>query len=358
MASQRSDEVGAAQKFKEGTMKRSIVLALCLLVVGCFMVGFTQAADKAVTLQFSSFFPPSDKLSLALGAFGKDIETKTNGRVKVDFFPGGTLTPPHQTYDGVLKEIVDMGESSFAITPGRFPVMEALDLPSGAKNSVMMTKMANEFYKKFKPKELDAVKVLFLTAPSPQYFHTKKPVRKLEDLKGMKVRCAGGAVVNLVKALGAVPVVMPATDVYDALSKGVMEGVVVPWAAVGQFKFYEVVNYTTVNHKTSVSSVGYIVMNKSKWDSLAPDVQKIIEQLGEEYAGKMAVIWDEKDGESIKASAAYKHQTIDLSDAEEERWAQQAAPLYDAYVKDKAAKGLPAAEAVAFIKDWIKKNQK
>jgi TRAP-type transport system periplasmic protein len=339
-------------------MKRFIVLSLCVLVVGSFMARFSLAADKVVTLQFSSFFPPSDRLSLALKDFGKDIETKTNGRVKVDFFPGGTLTPPNQTYDGVLKDIVDMGESSFAITPGRFPAMEVLDLPSGAKNSVNMTKMANEFYKKFKPKELDAVKVLFLTAPSPQYFHTKKPVRKLEDLKGMKVRCAGGAVVNLVKALGAVPVVMPASDVYDALSKGVMEGVVVPWAAVGQFKFYEVVNYTTVNRLTSVSSVGYIVMNKSKWDSLPPDVQKIIEQLGDEYAGKMAVIWDEKDAESIKAAAAYKHQTINLSDAEEERWAKEAAPLYDAYIKEKGAKGVPAADEVAWIRDWMKKNQK
>jgi TRAP-type C4-dicarboxylate transport system substrate-binding protein len=251
-----------------------------------------------------------------------------------------------------------MGETSFAITPGRFPMMEALDLPTGAKNSVVMTKLANEYYKKFKPKELDAVKVLFLTAPSQQYFHTKKPVRKLEDLKGMKIRCAGGAVVELVKALGAVPVVMPVSDVYDALSKGVMEGVVINWAAVGQFKFYEVVDYTTVNRMTSVSSVGFISMNKSKWNSLPPDVQKIIDALSEEYAQKMSVIWDEKDAESIKTATAYKHQTITLSDAEEQRWAKQAAPIYDAYIKDKNAKGLPAAEAMAWIKDWMKKNQK
>jgi len=338
-------------------MKKVVILSVCLLMVGSLLAPASQGAEKPVTLQFASFFPPTDKLSVTLRDYGKDIESKTDGRVKVDFFPGGALVPPQQTYDGVLKEVVDVGESSFAITPGRFPLMEALDLPSGAKNSVVMTKMANEFYKKFRPKELDGVKVLFLTAPSPQFIHTKKPVRKLEDLKGMKIRCAGGGVVSLVKALGAVPVVMPASDVYDALSKGVMEGIVINWAAVGQFKFYEVANYTTVNHKTSVSAVGYIVMNKSKWNTLPPDVQKIIDQLSEEYALQMARVWDEKDTEAIKGAAAYKHQTIDLTDAEEERWFQQAAPIYDAYVKEKSAKGLPAAEAVAWIKDWIKKNQ-
>jgi TRAP-type transport system periplasmic protein len=339
-------------------MKKSFATLVCLLALASLAVDSAHGADKVITLQFSSFFPPTDKLSTTLRDFGKDIETKTNGRVKIDFFPGGTLTPPHQTYDGVLKEVIDVGESSFAITSGRFPLMEALDLPSGAKNSVAMTRMANEFYKRFRPKELDGVRVLFLTAPSPQYFHTKKPVRKLEDLKGMKIRCAGGAVVGVVKALGAVPVVMPASEVYDALSKGVMEGLVMNWAGVGQFKFYEVTNYTTVNHRVSVSAVGYIVMNKSKWEALPADAQKIIEQLSEEYAVKMALVWDEKDTESIKTSTAYKHQTINLSDAEEERWVEQVAPLYDAYVKDKSAKGLPAAEAVAWIKDWVKKNQK
>ncbi|HVN98397.1 MAG TPA: TRAP transporter substrate-binding protein, partial [Syntrophorhabdaceae bacterium] len=296
--------------------------------------------------------------SIALGEFGKDIEAKTNGRVKVDFFPGGTLTPPNQTFDSLIKGVVDIGETSFAITPGRFPVMEILDLPTGSASSAVMTRLANEFYKKFKPKELDGVKVLFLTAPSPQYFHTKKAIRKLEDLKGVKIRCAGGAVVNVVKALGAVPVVMPASDVYDAISKGVVNGLINPWAAVGQFKFYEVADYTTVNRKTSVSAVGFIAMNKTKWESLPADIQKIIEQLGNEYAGKMAAIWDEKDAESIKIAADHKHQTINLDSAEEDRWAQQVAPLYDAYIKEKGAKGFPAAEEVAWIRDWIKKNQK
>lgn len=339
-------------------MKKIVAVLVGLIIMVGFFTGLSWAAEKVVTLEFSSFFPPSDRLSIALRDFGKDIERKTNGRVKVNFHPGGVLVPPHQTFDGILKEVVDIGETSFAITPGRFPVMEALDLPTGAKNSVVMTKLANEYYIKFKPKELDSVKVLFLTAPSQQYFHTKKPIRRLEDLRGMKIRCAGGAVVELVKALGAVPVVMPASDVYDALSKGVMEGTVVPWAAVGQFKFHEVVEYTTLNRRTSVSSVGFIAMNKAKWNSLPPDIQKIIETLSEECAAKMAVIWDEKDAESIKAATAYKHQTITLSDAEEERWVKQIAPIYDAYIKDKSAKGLPAAEQLTWIKEWIKKNQK
>ncbi len=130
-------------------MKKNIAVLVGLFFVVVFFAGLSHAAEKAVTLEFSSFFPPTDRLSMALRDFGKDIETKTNGRVKVNFHPGGVLVPPHQTYDGILKEVVDIGETSFAITQGRFPVMEALDLPTGAKNSVVMTKLANEFYKKF-----------------------------------------------------------------------------------------------------------------------------------------------------------------------------------------------------------------
>ena len=339
-------------------MKRNIAVLVGLLFVVGFFVGLSYAAEKVVTLEFSSLPPAQDKLSLTLREFGKEMETKTNGRLKVNFHPGSALTPPQQTYDSVLKGVIDIGEATLGLTVGRFPLMEVMDLPSGIINSANMTKMVNEFYKKFKPKEFDGVKVLFFTMPGQQYFRTKKPVRKLEDLKGMKIRVAGGSIVNVVKALGAAPVVLPPADTYDALSKGVVDGALYPWMAVQLLNLYEILDYTTLNYSTSVAAAGFVVMNKSKWDSFSPDIQKIIDQLSEEYAVKMSTVWDEKDEESIKLATTKKHQIITLSKEEDERWHKQVTPVYDAYVKEKGAKGLPAAEALAWVREWVKKNQK
>ena len=138
-------------------------------------------------------------------AWCKEVEKRTNGRVKITYFPNGTLTPAAQTYDNVVKGIADIGESVFGYTRGKFPMMAMIDLPLGYSSGVQSTGLINAYYNKFKPKELDEVKVLFVHAHGAGIVHTKKPVYKLEDLKGMKIR-AEGTVVPIVEALGASPV--------------------------------------------------------------------------------------------------------------------------------------------------------
>jgi TRAP-type C4-dicarboxylate transport system substrate-binding protein len=327
------------------------------LWLGLF-IGFSYAAESVTKLEFASFLPANNPLGLMIEDYCKDLEKKTNGRIKITLHPGGTLTPAPQTYDSLIREIADMGFASLDLTVGRFPLMEALNLPYGGKNAVTMTRLSNDFYNKFKPKELDEVHILFLLTHGPGIVHTKKPVRKLEDLKGLKLRCPGGYIVKMVQALGAVPVVMPMNEVYDSLSKGVVDGIVATPDSLKFFRFGEVVEYTTNNYRTAYESTGFFGMNKNKWNSLAPDIQKIITQVSEEYAGKFAKLWDSMDQEGIKESAAKKHTTISLSKEEEERWSQRIQPLYEEFVKEKTAKGLPAAEAIKFCQDWIKNNQK
>ena len=339
-------------------MKKCIIcIAFLFFCLGLF-VGVSHAAEKVIKLEFSSFLPSNNRLSLIFEQWCKDVEKRTDGRVKVTLHPGSTLTPMPQTYDSVIREIADIGFGSMGITQGRFPLSEVLDLPLGVKSGYLMTKLANAFYDKFKPKELDEVKFMGFITHGPGIIHTKKPVRKLEDLAGLKLRCSGGTVVNVLKALGAVPVVMPMGDTYDALRKGVVDGVAIIPDALESWKLGEVVEYTTENYRTAYETSGFFAMNKAKWNSLPPDVQKIMDKMNVEYADRLSKEFDAMDQDAIKIHKAKKHTFISLSKEEEERWYQRVVPLCDAYLKEKSAKGLPAAEALKFCQDWVKENQK
>ena len=207
---------------------------------------------------------------------------------RADTHPGG------QCYDGVEKGISDIGMSVLGYTRGKFPLTEVIDLPLGFRSGAAATKLVNAFYKKFKPKEFDGVKVMFLHAHGPGLLHTKKPVTKLEDLKGMKIRCTGLAT-KIVTALGGTPVAMPMGETYDALSSGVVDGSMAPQESLKSWKWGEVVKYTTEYYGASYSTGIFVVMNKDKWNSLPPDIQKIIEKVNEEWIVKSGKGWDEID---------------------------------------------------------------
>ena len=207
-------------------MHGKISNALVCAVVTVLLV-FASAPGKCantVTLNYSIFFPATHAHTLLATEWAKEVEKRTNGAVKVNMFPGGTLTPPDQCYDGVVKGISDIGMSVVSYTMGRFPLTEVIDLPLGYTSGIQATRLSNAYFEKFKPKEFDAVKMMYMHVYGPGIVHTaKKPVKVMEDLKGMKVRCSGTSA-KVVGALGATPVAMPQTEVYDALQKGIVGG--------------------------------------------------------------------------------------------------------------------------------------
>ena len=168
----------------------SLVFVVTLAVVPC---GFTQT----VTLKYTNFFPAPHKHSLLAEQWGVEVEKRTNGRVKVIYYPAATLTPATQTYDSVVKGIADVGMSCQAYTRGKFPLSEVIDLPLSYRSGLVATRMTNEFLKKFQPKEYDETQVMFLHAHGPGLLHTKKPVTKLEEMKGLKVRAGMDGVLGL-----------------------------------------------------------------------------------------------------------------------------------------------------------------
>lgn len=314
------------------------------------------AYGKTVTLTYSNVYPATHGNAVLAQEWANEIEKRTNGAVKFQMFPGGTLTPADQCYDGVVKGISDLGMSVLSYTKGRFPLSEVIDLPLGYRSGYQATRLANAFYKQFKPKEFDDVKVMYLMAHGPGILHTKdKPVSKMEDLKGMKIRCSGTSA-KMVKALGATPVAMPQPETYEALSKGVVEGVVSPVEVLKGWKFADVIKYTTNNLGSAYSLGFFVVMNKKKWESLPKDVQDTIEKVNEEWIEKSAKNWDVMDKEGKDHSLSKGNKFIDLTKEEDARWAVAVRPVLDEYVQETKAKGLPGDEALKFCLEWLKNN--
>jgi len=333
---------------------------LAALIIFLLVVGFSLTSSPALAqtkLTYSVFFPAPHKNAVLATDWAKEIEKRTNGKVQITMFYGGTLTPADKCYDGVVKGISDIGFSVLAYTRGKFPLVEVADLPLGMKTGLVATKVINDFYKKFKPKEFDEVQVMYLHGHGPGILHTKKEVTKLEDAKGMKIRCTGMAA-KIAGALGATPVAMPMGDTYDALSRGVVDASMAPQEALQGWKWGEVVKYTVEDWAASYSSGMFVVMNKDKWNSLPPDVQKIIEQVNEEYIEKQGKTWDEIDKVGRDYTIARGNKIISLSPDENLKWEKAVKPLLDEYKKNMKDKGLPGDEVLSFYLQTIYKYQK
>jgi TRAP-type C4-dicarboxylate transport system substrate-binding protein len=341
------------ERFKMRQMKSVSAIFVLLLVGFAFTI---SPAYGQLKLNYSTFFPASHSVTILSVEWGKEIEKRTNGRIKVTVFPGEILTPADKCYDGVVQGISDVGLSAFSRTLGRFPLMEIVDLPLGYKSATVATRLVNDFYRKFKPKELGDVQVMYLMGHGPGLLNTKKPVKKLEDLKRMKIR-ARGTVAKIVSALGGTPVGIPMSETYDALSMGVAEGVMCPAESLKGWKLGEVTEFMTESYPIGYTTGFFVVMNKEKWNAISPEDQKIIKQINEEWIVKHEADWDRIDKEGREFAEKLGHKFIPLSKAEGARWVKAVQPLFDAYVKEKSEKGLPAAEALKYCKDRLNELQ-
>jgi TRAP-type C4-dicarboxylate transport system substrate-binding protein len=330
-----------------------LVFVIGVLSFGLGALGAVKAEAAPIKLTFSIFFPPTHGQAKAAIDYCKEVEKRTNGQVEITTFPGGTLTKAPQVYDGVVKGISDMGNSCYAYTAGRFPVLAALDLPMGWPNGTVASRASDEFIKMVNPPEVQDVKTLYVHAHGPGLLHTKKPVRTLEDLKGMKIR-ATGLSAKVVEALGGVPVAMGQPDTYEALQKGVVEGTFSPMEVLKGWKQAEVVKYTTDCFTVGYTTAMFIVMNKDKWNSLPNDVKKVFEEVAASWVVIHGKTWDVTDEEGRNYTKSLGNQIIALSDAENARWRKAVEPVIADYVK----KTPHGADYVAKIRALIKKYSK
>ncbi len=334
-------------------LKKPAFLLTATLIITALVTGMGYA--KSVQLTYSIFFPATHGHTILATEWAKEIEKRTNGEVKINMFPGGTLTPPDQCYDGVVKGISDIGMSVLSYSRGRFPLTEVIDNPLGYKSGVQATNLCNAYFKEFNPKELQDTQIMYLHGHGPGILHTKEPVSKLEELKGMKIRCSGTSA-KVVGALGATPVAMPQNETYDSLQKGVVDGLVSPIETLKGWKIGEVITSTTKNMGSSYTLAFFVAMNKKKWDSLPKETQQIIEKVNQEWIDKTGKLWDKLDKEGTEYTLARGNKIIELTPEEDARWAKTVQPVLADYVKAAKAKNLPGDKALEFCQEWLKKN--
>jgi TRAP-type C4-dicarboxylate transport system substrate-binding protein len=307
-----------------------------------------QAAP--ITLRFANYFPPESGQGKIGQEFCQDIERITNGRVKIEYYPGGTLLTAPKMYDGVVQGIADIGLANLAYTFGRFKVTEVLDLPLGFPNAWVANHVAGDFYKEFKPKEWEETHVLTLHAsPVNNIITATKPVNKLEDLKGLTLR-GTGYIGALVEALGATARPVPMAEAYDNLAKRVIDGLLIPYETTRTFKYGEVTKYVTEVWPLGQVYTFYLVMNKAKWDSLPADVQEAITKyVEEEFLEKLAKMWNDIDiaGKQYAIEAGYK--IIALPPEEITRFKKAADKVVEDYVKNMVGAGYSESE----VRGWI-----
>lgn len=334
---------------------KAIFLALIFLQISLFCVSVETAfAQTPIVLRVTSSQSLIHPISVVLEKWCKELETRTQGKIKVKYYPAATLAPAVQQFDAVLKGIADVGNHVLGYTMGRFPLSEVLDLPLGIPNGIVASRMVNAYYNKFQPKEFDAVKVLWFHAGGPGYICTKtKAVRKLEDLRGLKIRTFGGNVA-FVSALGATPVAMPMGDVYDALSRGVVDGLTSQYETLESRKIAELLGFVTENKLSAYTAAFVVAMNKKVWNSLPPDLKKIIDEMSSMYIEESGKAWDKLD-ESGKNYARQKGvKFITLSKEEEQKWVEKGADkAFSEYVKRTKSNGLPGEEALKFVRNYL-----
>jgi TRAP-type transport system periplasmic protein len=268
------------------------VIAMSLIAVFAFGVNAVQA--KPVKISFMHYFPATHFVQTEIVApWAKLMEKESGGKLKFNLYPAAALAKPPDFFDAVVAGSIDMVIGYSGYTPGRFPVGDVFGLPFMGYNSTKSaTKTFTELWRDVPEikKEWRAVKVLWFGAPPPAQLHTAKtPVRTLGDMKGLKIKIAGKPAPFL-KALGATPISMASPEVYDALSKGVINGVSYPWEAIKGWNLGDLVfNHTWLN---LYADPFFVVMNWKKWKSLSPEMQKLFDKFGGDYgAGLWIKAW-------------------------------------------------------------------
>ncbi len=333
----------------------AVLAALSLGAIGA-LPSPAHSADAAIKLTYANFPPAPTFPCVQMERWAKEVEKRTGGKVKVQTFPGGTLLPAKNIFDGVISGLADIGNFATSYQPGRFPVSEAVDLPIGFTSSRVASLTLYDLIVKYKPKEFEKVKVLTMFTCPPTNFMTKTPVKSLADIKGMELRVPGTSA-EVVKRLGGVPVAMPQSDTPEAIQKGVVKGMVSSMEILLDFKFAAYTPYATIADLPVVSFA--VVMNRQKWDSLPPDVKKVLDDMGREQALWTGTYVDDHVTEALAWSKKeHNLQVFRLSKADADSVKTILKPMIDEYVKRVSEKGLDGKKLVADAVALKEKNEK
>ena len=332
-------------------MKIKTFLSACVLLslgsMAVAQVNTAAAAKPEITLYFQHYWPQTAlTVKELVTPWCEKVSAESQGRMKCVTLPamsgGGT---PAQLVDRVKEGVDDLVLTVLGYTPGRFPRMEVFELPFMTRNAEAASKAAWEFMNKHAMQEFQGMKVLGMWVHDEGQIHTKdKAIRTIEDFKGMKMRAPSRETAKLLQALGATPVGMPITGVTEAITKGTIDGTMVPWDAATSFRIHEAANIHTETPEGSAAlyTVGLMfAMNDKRYQSLSPELKAVIDRnSGAQLSARMGKMWDDSAAPARAKAKAAGNRFYTLPAPEVARWVEAAKPVQAGWMIDMHKRGI------------------
>ena len=325
------------------------------------------AEAQEITLKVSHFWAPTAMApTKIIGPWCEKINKESGGKLKCQIFPamslGGT---PAQAFDQAKDGIADIVYTLPGYTAGRFPLMEVFELPFIGLNAEASSQAAWEYYLTTPAvqKEFAGVKPLAFHTHDEGYVHTKdKQIKTMADLKGLKMRAPTRQTNKLLAKLGATPVSMPLPAIPDAVSKGVIDGFMLPWEVIPSVKLHEMVKFhseTDPKERALYEAVFIMAMNPAKYDSLPAELKKVIDNnSGAALVKHIGKTWDEAAAPGRKAAEDRKNTFYMIPASELANWRAASAPLYDEWIAEVTAKGSDGKALLAKAQALLSKYEK
>ena len=327
--------------------KRFVSIEIAVITVAVIFLLSAPGTSEAVDLIISHPFPARHvQHRLMLEPFKKELEEKSKGRIKVTIHPGGALAPAPAHYENVVAGAFDIGWTLQGYTPGRFPLSAIVEMPFLWSSAQEATRVFWQLFEELPAlqNEYRDVKVLTTwTHDLGQLYTTSKPVRSLEDLRGLKIRAPGPVQTSMLRALGAVPLNMPAGEIYDALERGVVDGLVIGLSAIKGFRLEQLVKHATLA-KFYVATM-IVAMNQQSYKKLSGEDRALLDSLtGRRMAMLGAKNYDDEADDGLDSLKKVKANIYQLTPAETGKWKQATGQMSKEWIKEMESKGLPGKQ--------------
>jgi TRAP-type C4-dicarboxylate transport system substrate-binding protein len=298
----------------------------------------TAAQADPVTLRFSSFEPPQAFItSKILTPWAQKVTAESQGTLKIEMYPGGTLgRDPAAQLKLVLDGVADIAWIVPGYTPGRFDAATVVELPFVVPDAYTGSLALTRMYEKglLKGGGFNDVKFLCVCANNPIFVNTTFPATKLADLKGHKFRAAGPVSLNVINALGGVPIGgITGPSLAESLARGVIDGTLNEWNALQTFRVLDVTKNQIILPLGSTSLM--VIMNKAKYESLPAAAKAALDKnSGEVFARYFGAKFDENNNAVFQAARKDKKRTITVLSPEQQKpWKVAVQPAIDAWKK-------------------------
>ena len=316
-----------------------------LIALACASASLAASADPVI-LKVAHFWPATAlSQQKVLEPWCAKIAQESNNTLQCQIYPSMQLggTPP-QLIQQAIDGVADIVWTLPGYTAGRFPSMEVMELPFLTKDAEGGSRAAWEIYQKYGQKDFAGLKALaFHVHDRGQIHNNKRPITKVADFKGLKMRAPTRLTNKMIAALGATPVAMPMPQTPDAVSKGVVDGYVLPWEVVPTMKLHEMTKYhSEINPPQPglYTTLFTIAMNQAKYDSLTPEQEKVIDaNSGVDFSAAIGKAWDESAPAARKQAQERGNQFNTIGAAEVEGFQKATARVATDWVKEVTAKG-------------------